>query len=49
VLDTQPEININFTVDEQKYISFIAANLPDTDVWQLTLNKDIQQDTSPER
>ena len=26
VLDTQPEININFNVDERKYVSFTAAN-----------------------
>jgi hypothetical protein len=47
VLDTQPEININFTVDKRKYVSFMAANSSDTNVWWLTLNEDMQQDTSP--
>jgi hypothetical protein len=46
VLDVQPEIDINFTIDERKYVPFCAANPPEIEIL-LTLNEDTQQNTSP--
>jgi hypothetical protein len=46
VLDIQPKIDINFTIDEQKYIPFCAANPPEIEIL-LTLNEDTQQNTLP--
>ena len=44
--NVQPEIDINFTIDEQKYVPFTAADPPESKVL-LTLNKDMQRNTSP--
>ena len=44
-LNVQPEMNINFTIDERKYVPFTAADLPKSEVL-LTLNKDTQRNTS---
>jgi hypothetical protein len=46
VLDIQPKIDINFTINERKYIPFCAANPPEIEIL-LTLNEDMQQNTLP--
>ena len=45
VLNIQPEIDINFTIDERKCVPFTTADPPDSEV--LTLNEDTQRHTLP--